>query len=336
MLNEERRIRQSALECLSVIAKHMGGREKCLPLFHTLFLKEELDHFSRSPSPESTKTGRSHKSGKSNHNRTDPIPFSVHGTVRLLTGPGFPIAQPIDAITARLDKDVLPVPSTKGLIEYAVNVPTGKDLVLLMTHMLDKDDDEWDFSSSTDSLDSGSAKSVTSKRSSVSSIGFSDIDWTGEGQNQDKRNESSDLISPDVAYILLGKGRVNKQEVVLLDTYKKEIIPEIIQMLQKSQGRRRNRKRYGKQKGRRRRRKANRHGPPILDSDLLGQVPTQFSFDSEDRGDSIRSDRVGINDDEYDQENSPVAVVVEPPPADESGMSLSEQTETVTQPTSNS
>lgn len=317
MLNEERRIRQSALECLAIISQHLGGRDKALPLFHNLFLKEELDHFSRSPSPEmSSKTGKSSKrSGKG----SDPIPLSVHGTVRLLTGPGFPIAQPIDAITARLDKDVLPVPSTKGLIEYAVNVPTGKDLVLLMTHMLEKDDDEWDFSSSTDSLDSNG--SAHSKRSSVTSLGFSDIDWTGEGPDKAKQ-ENGDLISPDVAYILLGKGRVNKSDVVLLDTYKKEVIPEIIQMLNEKKGQgkgRRNRRRWGKnQKNKKkRRRKGRQRAKP--------NIPT-LSFDAEEdtlppNEDSDSDDdenKQHLDDDEsvevFDDPNSPVAVVVEPPP----------------------
>lgn len=321
MLNDERRIRQSALECLAIISQHLGGRDKALPLFHTLFLKEEMDHFSRSPSPESTKTGRSSKrTGKG----SDPIPVSVHGTVRLLTGPGFPIAQPIDAITARLDKDALPVPSTKGLIEYAVNVPTGKDLVLLMTHMLDKDDDEWDFSSSTDSLDSGSAHS---KRSSVTSLGFSDIDWTGEGPEKDKNKDDGELISADVAYILLGKGRVNKSDVVLLDTYKKEIIPEIIQLLNEKnkQGKgRRNRRRWGKNQKSKKRRKRKGQQRRRGGDGSTPLIPT-LSFDAgEDdtlQHDDDDDDEHGLPDEsveDLDEPQSPVAVVVNPPEDDPS------------------
>lgn len=310
LLNDERRIRQSALECLAVISQHLGGRDKCIPLFHTLFLKEELDHFSRSPSPESGRTGKTGKSSKSKKSGGGgAMPLSVHGTVRLLTGPGFPIAQPIDAVISRLEKDVLPVPSTKGLIEYAVNVPTGKDLVLLMTHMLEKDDDAWDFSSSSESAESGS---IQSKRSSASSLGMSDIDWTGDGPSKSDKTDESQLISPDVAYILLGKGRVNKQEVVLLDTYKKEIIPEIIEMLNKKnrQGRGgRNRKRWAKQGKKRRRRKGQQKKQGILDDDV-GALSRNMSVED----DTLHADVVGGTDDEVYNDNSPVAVVVDPPP----------------------
>lgn len=319
MLNDERRIRQSALECLAIISQHLGGRDKALPLFHNLFLKEELDHFSRSPSPESNRTAKTGKSSKRNGKGSDPIPLSVHGTVRLLTGPGFPIAQPIDAITARLDKDVLPVPSTKGLIEYAVNVPTGKDLVLLMTHMLDKDDDEWDFSSSTDSLDS---ESNHSKRSSVTSLGFSDIDWTGDGPEKDKNKDENELISPDVAYILLGKGRVNKSDVVLLDTYKKEVIPEIIQLLNEKneQGKgRKNRRRWGKnQKSKKRRkRKGQQRRRAGGGDDSIPLIPT-LSFDDDTLQHDDDDDEHGLPDESLDEPLSPVAVVVDPPPDDPS------------------
>lgn len=118
----------------------------------------------------------------------------------------------------------MPLPSPQGLVEYGVKVPTGQELVLILTKMQEEEEDEFEGSTSDDSVHSSKSKDNNSDGNSESeSIRMSDLEKStndktfGKKQKLVKDVESDDdvdLITPDVAYILAGKGRVNKQELV--------------------------------------------------------------------------------------------------------------------------
>lgn len=214
-MHPHRRVRQAALECISVLGSQIGSPDAAVSRFRGYIIQESETNYNRSDSDNSNAGTKS--------------------AIKTFDGKGIFDVSAITAISNRIRKRILPLPSPYGLVEYGVKVPTGQELVLILTRMQEEEEEEYEGSTSDDSVHSstvggGGHHHHSDGESESESIRMSDLEKSAKEEkafgktskahakkHDSEEDDDVELITPDVAYILSGKGRVNKQDIVNLN-----------------------------------------------------------------------------------------------------------------------
>ena len=201
-------MRQSAIETASVILNSFPDPEDGLQRFKHYIAEEEL-HFIGFKRKEETSEDSDHEPKHVNNE-------AAH--MKSLTGASIRSTKPVEALEARLLRNVLPLPSPSGLIEYAMKVPTGKELVLILTRMHDKTEEDFNFSSSSAGSSRGSTAGLNESFESVTLSGIMGDSSPGKSKKskrQQKQEEAEEMIPADLAYVLAGRGPVFRPQKVM-------------------------------------------------------------------------------------------------------------------------
>jgi hypothetical protein len=217
VFHPQRRVRQSALECVAIIGNRLGRTEQAIAVFRKFLVQEQEQHYSRSGSDSGA-------------------PKSTLASSQAVLGKGIFDVTALTAISTRLRRrKALPLPSSNGLIEYGVKIPTGEELINILNKMHEKEAEDFEFSTSSDEsyhsdvpIDIGEEPESETESIRMSDLEKSAKEAAASGFKTKKPVESEEEddgkpIKPDVAYILCGKGKVNNQEHVLVEENLKQV-----------------------------------------------------------------------------------------------------------------